>query len=65
MAAAVKTTAKLQRDDDAGSSNDDDGDGVVMHDEEHAGEFSLSIDEDDDRWLTVRDDVLNNIEKTM
>ena len=30
-------------------------------DAEHADELSLSIGEDDDRWLIVRDDVLNNV----
>ena len=58
------TTAWLHRDDDVDNGNDDDGNVDVMHDEEHADEFDLSIDEGD-RWLTVRDDVPNNIETTM
>ena len=52
------TTAWLHRDDDVGNGNDDDGNVDVMHDEEHADEFNLSIDEGD-RWFTVRDDVQN------
>ena len=56
----MTTTAKLGRDDDVAGGNDDDGNVDVMHDEEHADEFSLPIDADDDRWLKAREDVQNN-----
>ena len=54
-AAAKAAAAKLHRGDDADNGEHDGEDDVVMHDDEHASELCLSIDEDGDRWLTMRD----------
>ena len=59
--AAVATTAKLHRDHDADGGNNVDGRDDVKHVDEHADEFHLPTDEDDDSRFTLRDGAIDNV----
>jgi hypothetical protein len=59
--AAVATTAKLHRDDDADGGNNVDGSDDVKHVDEHADELYLPINGDDDSRLTLRDGAIDQV----